>query len=276
MEIRYTTDADTFRRMTSSELRKMFLVEHLFQDGGLNLLYTEVDRAILGGIVPRAKALELKGSKELASETFCERREVGIVNLGAPGVLEVDGQSYEMDSQDCLYIGRGSSSIAFSSLSEEKPAIYYLLSYPAHANYPTTHARKSDAEPVRLGSLETSNERTIYKYIHPGGIQSCQLALGVTELAPGSVWNTMPPHTHERRTEVYLYFDVPEDQAVIHLIGPPQETRHIIMANQQAVISPSWSIHSGAGTTNYKFIWGMGGENQTFDDMDHLEIQGLL
>ncbi len=275
MEIRYTTDPESFRRMTSDELRKMFLADRLFQDGQVNLLYTDVDRAILGGITPASKPLQLKGSQEMATQFFCERREAGIVNTGAPGAIEVDGKAFKMESQDCLYIGRGAKSIAFSSKSEKDPARYYLLSYPAHASYPTTHARKSDAQPVRLGASETSNVRTIYKYIHPAGIQSSQLVMGMTFLETGSVWNTMSAHTHERRTEIYLYFDVPENTVVFHFMGQPHETRHLVIRDRQAILSPSWSIHSGAGTASYKFIWGMGGENQDFDDMDPVSMEGL-
>lgn len=275
MEIRYTTDPESFQRMNSGELRKMFLADRLFQDGHLNLLYTDVDRGILGGITPASKPLELKGSQEMASEFFCERREAGIINTGSPGTIEVDGKTFEMESQDCLYIGRGAKSIAFSSKSAKDPARYYLLSYPAHASFPTTHARKSDAQPVRLGSSETSNVRTIYKYIHPGGIRSSQLVMGMTFLESGSVWNTMSAHTHERRTEIYLYFDVPENAVVFHFMGQPHETRHLVIRDRQAVLSPSWSIHSGAGTASYKFIWGMGGENQDFDDMDPVSMEGL-
>jgi len=275
MEIRYTTDPESFRRMTSGELRKMFLADRLFQDGQMNLLYTDVDRAILGGITPASKPLELKGSQEMAAQFFCERREAGIINTGAPGAIEVDGKTFEMEPQDCLYIGRGAKSISFSSKSAKDPARYYLLSYPAHASFPTTHARKSDAQPVRLGSSETANVRTIYKYIHPAGIRSSQLVMGMTFLESGSVWNTMSAHTHERRTEIYLYFDVPENAVVFHFMGQPHETRHLVIRDRQAVLSPSWSIHSGAGTASYKFIWGMGGENQDFDDMDPVSMEGL-
>lgn len=275
MEIRYTTDPDAFRRMSSFELREMFLAERLFQDGSFKLLYTDVDRAILGGIVPTGQSLELQGSREMACEFFCERREAGIINVGGTGTIQVDGKPYAMSPQDCLYIGRGSRSIAFSSKSEQDPARYYLLSYPAHAKHPTTHARKSDAQPVRLGSSETANVRTIYKYIHPAGIRSSQLVMGMTFLEPGSVWNTMSAHTHERRTEIYLYFDVPENAVVFHFMGQPHETRHLVIRDRQAVLSPSWSIHSGAGTASYKFIWGMGGENQDFDDMDPVSMEGL-
>jgi 4-deoxy-L-threo-5-hexosulose-uronate ketol-isomerase len=275
MEIRYTTDPESFRRMTSGELRTMFLAARLFRDGQMNLLYTDVDRALLGGIVPTAQSLELKGSQEMASEYFCERREAGIINTGAPGTIVVDGKTFEMGSQDCLYIGRGAQCIAFFSNNKENPARYYLLSYPAHASFPTTHARKSDAQPVRLGSSETSNVRTIYKYIHPSGIRSSQLVMGMTFLESGSVWNTMSAHTHERRTEIYLYFDVPEKAVVFHFMGQPHETRHLVVRDRQAILSPSWSIHSGVGTASYKFIWGMGGENQDFDDMDSVSMDGL-
>lgn len=275
MEVRYTADPVRFARMTTDEVRDNFLVDSLFTADALTMVYCDVDRAIVGSAVPVKKPLALGSAPELRADTFCERRELGILNVGGPGTITVDGTDYGMASRDGLYVGRGSKSISFASQSAKQPAKYYLLSYPAHTSYPTSHIKQSEAEPVQLGSVEASNKRTIYKLIHPAGVQSCQLVMGFTVLEPGCVWNTMPPHTHERRMEVYFYFDVPEDVRVFHLMGRPEETRHIVVGDGQAVISPSWSIHSGVGTGAYTFCWGMGGENQTFDDMDHLTIDQL-
>jgi 4-deoxy-L-threo-5-hexosulose-uronate ketol-isomerase len=236
------------------------LVEKLFQPDVIYLLYSEVDRAIIGSAVPGKKKLELSASKELAADYFCERREIGVLNIGGKGQITVDGNVFDMENRDGLYIGKGSKEIVFTSDNAKEPAAFYLLSFPAHQTYPTKQAKLADAEAVQLGSTEASNKRTIYKYIHPRGIPSCQVVMGFTVLEAGSVWNTMPPHTHERRMEVY------------HLMGTADETRHIVVANRQAVISPSWSIHSGVGTGAYTFCWGMGGENQTFEDMDGIEI----
>ncbi|NJL27907.1 MAG: 5-dehydro-4-deoxy-D-glucuronate isomerase, partial [Thermoanaerobaculia bacterium] len=205
----------------------------------------------------------------------CERRELGILNIGGAGTVTVDGVEYPLANRDALYVGRGSKTIGFASDAAETPARYYLVSFPAHTAYPTTLVRPSDTEPVRLGSAETANQRTLYKLIHPGGVKSCQLVMGFTVLEPGSVWNTMPPHTHERRMEVYLYFDMPADARVFHFMGRAEATRHLVVASGQAVISPSWSIHCGAGTGAYTFCWAMGGENQAFDDMDFLTLAQL-
>jgi 4-deoxy-L-threo-5-hexosulose-uronate ketol-isomerase len=275
MDVRTTADPVRFDRMSTEEVRASFLVQTLFGEDDISMTYCHVDRAIVGSAVPAAKTLSLESAPELRAETFCERRELGIVNIGGAGAVTVDGTAYPMAPRDGLYVGRGSKAITFASDNGQKPARYYLLSFPAHAAYPTAHVRQSEAEPVRLGSSETSNERTIYKLIHPDGVESCQLVMGFTVLEPGCVWNTMPPHTHERRMEVYLYFDMPEDVRVFHFMGRPEATRHIVVANAQAVISPSWSIHSGVGTGAYTFCWGMGGENQAFDDMDHLTLGQL-
>jgi 4-deoxy-L-threo-5-hexosulose-uronate ketol-isomerase len=275
METRYTADAVRFRRMTTQEIRENFLVNDLFRPGELVTLYVDIDRAIVGSAVPTDGPLALASSKELASEFFAKRREIGVINVGAAGTITVDGKNYPMANRDCLYIGRGSRSIQFASDKAADPARYYLLSYPASADYPTTHATFADATPVKLGAPATANVRTIYKYIYPAGIRSCQLVMGFTELSEGSVWNTMPAHSHERRSEIYCYFDLPETAAVIHLMGPADETRHVVVHNMQAVISPSWSIHSGVGTASYTFIWGMGGENQDFDDMEPIAVEKL-
>ena len=275
METRYTADNIRYKTMTTEELRESFLVDKLFTDGTVEMLYCEVERSVVGSAVPSKGALKLEAGKELASDYFCDRREVGILNIGECGTVTVDGTVYDMENLDCLYIGRGSKEISMDSSNGSKPAKFYILSYPAHADYPTSHAKNSDAEPVKLGSLKDSNERTIFKYIHPQGIRSCQLVMGITALEEGSVWNTMPCHTHERRTEVYLYFGIDDDAAVFHMMGAGDETKHIVVRDGQAVISPMWSIHSGAGTRAYTFCWGMGGENQVFTDMDHIDIRDM-
>jgi 4-deoxy-L-threo-5-hexosulose-uronate ketol-isomerase len=275
MDVRYTADAVRYARMTTEELRESFLVDSLFAENDITMVYSDVDRAIVGSAVPATKTLALGSAPELRADTFCERRELGILNIGGAGTVTVDGTAYPMTARDGLYVGRDSKSIVFASDTARSPARYYLLSYPAHAVYPTVHVKASEAEPVHLGSAEGSNKRTIYKLIHAEGARSCQLVMGFTVLEPGSMWNTMPPHTHERRMEIYMYFDVPENDRVFHLMGRPDETRHIVVANGEAVISPSWSIHSGVGTSAYTFCWGMGGENQAFDDMDHLTIDEL-
>jgi 4-deoxy-L-threo-5-hexosulose-uronate ketol-isomerase len=275
MEVRYSADQVRMQRMNTAELRQTFLLDRLFQTGQIQLVYSEIDRAVVGAAAPTHQPLKLAAGKELAADRFCERRELGVINVGQPGTVQVDGQGYTLANRDALYVGRGSKEVIFASADLANPAAFYLLSYPAHAACPTTPARKADAEAVTLGTEAQANVRTIYKYIHPGGIKSCQLVMGFTELAAGSVWNTMPPHTHERRSEVYLYFDVADDTLVYHFMGRPDETRHIVVRNRQAVIAPSWSIHSGAGTANYSFVWGMGGENQVFGDMDAIDIKAI-
>ena len=275
MELRYSPDPVRFCRMTTQETRDSFLIESLFTPDAIEMVYVDVDRVIVGSAVPVQKPLSLTSADELRADYFCQRRELGVLNIGGSGSVIVDGQSYVMANLDCLYVGRGSKEIAFTSDDAADPAKYYLLSYPAHADYPTSHVQIEQAAPVQLGSVEASNKRTIYKYIHPDGVKSCQLVMGFTVLEPGCVWNTMPPHTHERRMEVYMYFNVPADARVFHYMGKPEETRHIAVADGQAVISPSWSIHAGVGTAAYTFCWGMGGENQAFDDMDHLTMDDI-
>lgn len=274
MDVRYTVGKNEYKRMTTQELRDAFLV-NLFEEGKLNLLYAEVERGIIGAAVPTGEALKLEAGKELAADYFCQRREVGVLNIGGAGTITVDGTEYAMENLDCLYIGRGSKEVSFSSADAASPARFHMVSYPAHTEYPTTQAKNADANAIELGSLEDSNKRTIYQYIHENGIKSCQLVMGFTSLEPGSVWNTMPCHTHERRTEVYMYFNVADDAKVFHFMGPGEETRHIAVEDGQAVISPMWSIHSGCGTRAYTFCWAMGGENQRFDDMDHIAIQDV-
>ena len=275
MEVRYLADQVRYQRMNTQELRDVFLLDKLFNRGKIDLVYTEADRGIVGSAVPTGSELKLEAGKELASEYFAERREVGIINIGAPGSVKVDGKAFDMENRDGLYISRGSREILFKSANASDPAYFYILSYPAHKEFPTMQAKLADAEAVNLGSKEEANKRTIYKYIHPAGIKSCQLVMGFTVLEEGSIWNTMSAHTHERRTEIYMYFDVAEKDIIFHFMGKPDETRHILVRNRQAVVSPSWSIHSGAGTRKYSFIWGMGGENQAFDDMDHVDMDIL-
>jgi 4-deoxy-L-threo-5-hexosulose-uronate ketol-isomerase len=274
MNVRYTVGKNEYKRMTTDELRDAFLID-LFEDGKLNLLYCEVERGIVGAAVPTVEPVTLEAGKELAADYFCQRREVGVLNIGGNGTVNVDGTDYPMENLDGLYIGRGSKQISFASDAAATPARFYLISYPAHTEYPTTQAKKADANALAMGTVEDANKRTIYQYIHENGIQSCQLVMGFTVLEPGSVWNTMPCHTHERRTEVYMYFNLDEASKVFHMMGPSDETRHITVGNEQAVISPMWSIHSGCGTQAYNFCWGMGGENQRFDDMDHIAIKDI-
>lgn len=275
MEVRYSPNFNAYKKMETAELRQEFLVDKIFEQDTINLLYSDVDRAIIGSAVPTNSGLKLEASKkEMAAEYFAERREIGIINVGSEGSIVADGKEYKMEYKDALYIGRGTKEIEFKSNDKSNPAAYYIISYPSHAEYPTAHAKSSDAEPVKLGSLKDSNQRTIYKYIHQNGIKSSQLVMGLTELEEGSVWNTMPCHTHQRRSEVYMYFNL-NDSVVFHFMGEPSETRNIVIRDRQAVISPSWSIHCGAGTKNYSFIWAMGGENQAFDDMDGIPMTDL-
>jgi 4-deoxy-L-threo-5-hexosulose-uronate ketol-isomerase len=270
-----TADEQSYRHLTTEELRRHFLVEDLFQPGRMELVYTDVDRAIVGGIMPAGEPITLEGGREMACSFFCERREIGVINLGAAGSIAVDEASFNLAPRECLYIGRGSGDVRFSSYEAASPACFYLVSYPAHAIFPTTHAGIEKANRIELGSQKEANHRTIHQYIHLKGIPSCQLVMGFTELHEGNVWNTFPPHTHGRRTEVYCYFDLPRQACVLHLMGAPEETRHLVMREKQVALSPPWSIHSGVGTGNYRFVWAMGGENQAFDDMDPITSMGL-
>lgn len=261
--------------MTTEELRRAFLTEPLMAADNARLVYSHYDRVIVGGIKPVGQRVALDTHPELKADFFLQRREIGIINVGGKGKVRVGNVEYELDKLDCLYIGRGVKRVEFGSHRVEHPAAFYLLSAPAHADYPVRLMRGSEALPADVGSAETSNARTIYKYIHADGIKSCQLVMGLTILKTGSVWNTMPAHTHTRRMEAYFYFDVPEQQRVFHFMGEPQETRHLVVGDGQAVISPPWSIHSGCGTSNYAFIWGMAGENYTYTDMDAVAITDL-
>ncbi len=261
--------------LDTEELRAAFLLDELFVLGAVRLIYTDLDRAIVGSAIPAATALPLPNDDALKADFFCQRREIGILNLGQAGTVTVDGTIHEMGPHDCLYVGRGSQEISFSSASAAAPAVFYLVSYPAHATHPTAKATRAEATRVEIGSRDEANERTIFQYIHENGIKSCQLVMGFTEFKPGSVWNTMPCHTHARRSEVYCYFDVPPAHRVLHLMGEPQQTRPLWVADRQVVLSPPWSIHCGCGTASYRFCWAMGGENQAFTDMDRVEIAAL-
>jgi 4-deoxy-L-threo-5-hexosulose-uronate ketol-isomerase len=275
MKIVQMADAVRYPRMTTAELRETFLLEGLFREDEIETRYVDADRAVIGGAVPTTAALTLETAPELRAEFFCERRELGVLNLGGNGSVSVDGKKFALGKLDCLYVGRGSKAVSFASDDAKSPAAFYLLSYLAHAEHPTKMVKFAEMVPVHLGSVETCNKRSIYKAIFLDGLKSCQLVMGFTLLAEGSNWNTMPSHTHMRRSEVYCYFDVDEAQRVVHLMGPADETRHIIMRNREVVVSPGWSIHSGVGTKAYGFCWGMGGENQRYDDMDVIAIGDL-
>lgn len=275
MQVRFQHSPAETRGMDSKTLRENFLFEGMVTDGKCEILYTHYDRMIIGAAKPTNEGLSLQNPDELKAAYFLERREIGIVNVGAAGSIIADGSNFAMDRLDCLYLPKGTKEVRFQSNDGKQPAIFYLLSAPAHARYEAVKFSKEQASPVSLGDTSTANQRTIYKYIHADGIQSCQLVMGLTILQPGSVWNSVPPHTHTRRMEAYFYFDLPEEHRVLHVMGEPQETRHLIVANHQAVISPAWSVHFGSGTTNYGFIWGMAGENYTFTDMDPVAIPEL-
>jgi 4-deoxy-L-threo-5-hexosulose-uronate ketol-isomerase len=275
MKMALMADPVRYPRMTTEELRATFLLDGRCEAGAVRLAYVDLDRAVAGMAAPMETPLALPTYPELRAEYFTQRREVGVLNIGGRGSITVDGEKFLLENLDVLYIGRGNAEIGFESDALEEPAIFYLLSYPAHAAYPVTLVRKADASPTEMGSAETCNLRTICKYIHAGGAQSCQLVMGVTHLHSGSAWNTMPPHTHLRRSEIYMYFNVAEDARVFHLMGPPQETRHLVMANRDIVVSPGWSIHAGVGTRAYSFCWGMGGENQDYADMDAAPLISL-
>lgn len=275
MQIRFESSRKEVSKMNTDTLRENFLVENIFELNKIKFVYSHYDRVIIGGVIPTTTPQPLPNFDPLKAEFFLERRELGIINIGGDGKVTADGTVYNISKLGCIYIGKGVRDVSFASNDSLNPAAFYLLSAPAHQNYPTTLFTKENATPVTVGSAETSNHRTIYKYIHMDGIQSCQLVMGLTVLQTGSVWNTMPAHVHDRRMEAYCYFDVPENHRVIHLMGEPDETRHLVVCNRQAVISPPWSIHSGCGTSNYSFIWGMAGENKDYTDMDPVAIKSL-
>ncbi|MCM3788634.1 5-dehydro-4-deoxy-D-glucuronate isomerase [Domibacillus indicus] len=275
MKTIYAHHPDDVKNYTTDKLREQFLMEKVFIEDSIQLTYSHVDRIIYGGAMPVEKALTMEAGKELAAEYFLERREMGVINVGGDGKVTLDGKEYEINSRDGLYIGKGTKDIVFESKDAGNPAKFYINSCPAHHSYPTVKVGLDNAIARPMGADESMNKRTIYQFIHPDVLESCQLSMGMTMLEKGSGWNTMPCHTHERRMEVYFYFDMEEDTRVFHMMGQPQETRHIVMANEQAVLSPSWSIHAGAGTNNYTFIWGMCGENIDFDDMQFVDMKDL-
>ena len=271
MDVRYTTGKNEYRRMTTEELRAAFLNTKLYAPGKVNLMYCEVERGIAGFAVPTTKALGLPAGREIASDYFCERRELGVLNIGKTGTVTVDSEKFTLRGRDVLYVGKGAKKVLFAG----KGAEFYLVSYPAHKEYPTKLIRFEDANHRHLGKVEDCNVRTIHQFILPGKCDSCQLVMGFTQLEAGSNWNTMPAHTHERRTEMYMYFNIDPDATVFHMMGQGNETRHLTMHNHDFVVSPMWSIHAGVGTRAYTFCWAMGGENQVFDDMDGIKIEDL-
>lgn len=286
MELRTAASPRDVKHYTTERLREEFLIQNLFTMGEIKLVYSHIDRIITGAAVP-VEPITLTAGDELRAEYFLQRREMGVINIGPKGIICVDGKDYEVGYKEGMYIGRGAKDIVFKSEDPKNPARFYINSTPAHTTYPTVLIKPEgtpsddvviikDENKVELGCLEESNHRVINKYILPGQVESCQLVMGMTALKPGSVWNTMPCHTHDRRMEVYLYFELPEDAFVMHYMGEPTETRHIVMRNEEAVISPSWSIHSGSGSRAYTFIWGMCGENQAFDDMDGVAMKDLM
>lgn len=279
MEIRHASSARDVKQYTTERLREEFMVQDLFVADQIKRVYSHIDRIIIMGFCPAAQPQKLEDNldiwKSLGVDYFLERRELGTINVGGPGRIVVDGQTYEMKPEDGLYIGKESKEVTFYSDDATKPAKFYTLSAPAHTKYPNCHVDVNKANKVPKGCQEEGNKRTIYQFLHPDVMPTCQLMMGLTKLDSGNVWNTMPAHTHDRRMEVYFYFNLEEDQVVFHLFGEPDETRHIVMRQDEAVISPSWSLHAGCGTANYNFIWGMTGENQAFDDMDHIPMQEL-
>jgi 4-deoxy-L-threo-5-hexosulose-uronate ketol-isomerase len=275
MQERYQCSPDEVRQMTSAQIKKTFAITDLMQKNKIEFIYSHYDRMIIGGAVPGNSPITLNSYEQLKSEYFLQRREMGIINIGGKGEIQADEKKYSLDKLDCLYLGAETKSVNFISDNQDDPAHFFILSAPAHRSYPNTLMPHSAATVAALGSSNTSNERSIYKYIHQDGIKSCQLVMGLTILKQGSVWNTMPAHTHNRRMEAYFYFDIEEEQRVFHLMGEPHETRHIVLGKNEGAISPPWSIHSGCGTSSYSFIWGMAGENQSFSDMDFIEIKNL-
>ena len=275
MEIRFTQSPQETAAMSTQALRDNFLIANLFVADEINLTYTHYDRVIVGGVKPINASIALPNPAELRADYFLERREMGIINVGGHGKVVADGITYAISKMDCLYLGKGTKAVSFVSEDTNNPALFYILSAPAHHTYPAAVCSKNEAQPVELGAAATSNKRTVYKYIHLEGIQSCQLVMGLTVLDSGSVWNSVPPHTHTRRMEVYFYFDLPEADRIFHFMGEPSATKHIVIANHEATISAPWSTHFGCGTSNYGFIWGMAGENLVYTDMDPAPIHTL-
>ncbi len=275
IDIRQACHPEHAKGHDTATLRRHFLIESLFVEKAIRLTYSHVDRMVVGGVMPVDAPLTLPAPKALGQPTFLERRELGACNVGGPGTIIVDGVTYAVAAFDMLYIGMGAKDVSFASASAAEPAKFYLVSTPAHASCPTRLVRQADANALELGTAENANLRVLRQYIIPGRVESCQLVMGLTTMRPGGVWNTMPAHVHDRRSEAYLYFGLPEGQRVFHFMGEPQETRHLVVANEQAILSPGWSIHSGCGTTQYSFIWAMGGDNQDFTDMDMIPIGEL-
>ncbi|AHG87906.1 KduI/IolB isomerase [Gemmatirosa kalamazoonensis] len=273
--MRYLPNAATTSRMTTEELRASFLVSDIFRPGEVRLEIVDLDRVVIGGAVPTGAPLRLEAHPDLLAEYFTERRELGVLNIGGVGTVTVDGTRHLLGRKDVLYVGRGSRDVSFESADAKDPARFYLVSYPAHASHPTTVVTQSEAQGATIGALETANRRRVARYIHTAGARSAQLVMGVTTLEPGSVWNTMPAHTHHRRTEIYLYFDLPHDAIVLHLLGQPSETRTIVVRDGEVALSPGWSVHAGCGTSAYSFCWAMGGENQDYADMQPVDISTL-
>jgi 4-deoxy-L-threo-5-hexosulose-uronate ketol-isomerase len=276
METRNAVHPEHAVLFDTAELREQFLIQDLFNPDKVKLVYSYFDRLIVGGICPVNPLKLVVDEKVIGASYLLERRELGVINVGDAGAVKVDGETYDLSPKDGLYVGMGVEKLEFSSADKNNPARFYLNCAPAHMNYPTSKVTFSQAEPIEMGEIALSNKRTIRKYIHPDGVKSCQLVMGMTALETGCVWNTMPVHTHQRRMEAYFYFGIPDDQVVFHFMGEPSETRHLVVRNEEAVLSPSWSIHSGAGTGSYTFIWGMVGENQTFTDMDSVSMNELM
>lgn len=276
MEVRHGSNAKDVKAYTTERLREEFHISGLFTKDNIKMVYSQIDRIITGGIMPVLNELKLEAGDELRADYFLQRREMGCINVGGKGVITIDGTEYEMNPRDGIYIGMGNKEISFKSTDAENPAKFYISSCPAHKSYPIVKIDITKAKKVPCGSFEECNKRVINQYIHPEVMESCQLSMGLTQLEEGSNWNTMPCHTHDRRMEVYFYLDMGENDAVFHMMGEKDQTRHIIMRNEEAVISPSWSIHSGVGTRAYSFIWAMCGENQEFTDMDHIQTKELL
>ncbi|QND54934.1 5-dehydro-4-deoxy-D-glucuronate isomerase (plasmid) [Phyllobacterium sp. 628] len=275
IEVRQVSHPDAVRAYGTDDLRRHFLIESVFETDEIVLTYSHIDRLVIGGALPATKPLKLSAPTPIGQEFFLAQRELGVINIGGKGRISLDGAVHELATRDCLYIGKGIVDVVFESADKSNPAKFYLLSTPAHAVHLSVLIKPEQANQVQLGDQLTSNKRTIYQYIHPDVCESCQLVMGLTQLAPGNMWNTMPSHTHDRRSEAYLYFDLAADQRIFHMMGEPSETRHLVVANEQAILSPGWSIHSGVGTANYAFIWAMGGDNKSFTDMDMIPISAL-
>ncbi|MCX8020348.1 MAG: 5-dehydro-4-deoxy-D-glucuronate isomerase [Chitinophagaceae bacterium] len=275
MEIRFQQNPESAVALNTEQLRRHFLVQELFRPDAVHCVYTHYDRVIIGGVMPVTASVPLPNPDELKADYFLQRREMGIFNVGGEGRIKADGQQFSLQKGDCLYLGKETREVVFESQHSERPALFYFLSAPAHKQYETQYLSRDRATALKLGEAATSNKRTLYKFIHEDGIRSCQLVMGYTELEPGCVWNSVPPHTHSRRMEVYFYYDVSENHRVFHFMGEPMQSRHLVVANHEAVISPPWSLHFGCGTSNYGFIWGMAGENQQFTDMDPVAIADI-